>query len=75
MVGHPGKVSIQRESNETTDDINGSFSGSGSLAVVSDLFIHLYPRVLRGAAKPSGSSPKCGAKGSFRHWVVKLGEG
>lgn len=67
MVGHPGKVSIQRESNETTDDINGNFSGPGPLAVVLDLFIHLYPRVLRGVAKPSGSCPKCGANDSFRH--------
>lgn len=45
-----------------------SFSGPG-LALALDLFIHLYPRVLRGAAKLCGRSS--GARPGFWARVVE----
>lgn len=74
-MGHPGKVSTPKESKATVDDINGSFSGPGLGLFFSDLFIHLYPRVLRGAAKPSGSCLKLREKVLSGTKAVKLGKG
>lgn len=73
-MGHPEKVSTPKESKKTPMKLMADFR-AWVMAFLFDLFIHLYPRVLRGDAKPSGSCLKCMARGSFGHYCSQVTEG
>lgn len=60
IVGTPGEVSRQKGRGRHSAGLRRSFSVPG-LGLTLYLFIHVYPRVLRGAAKPSGKGcPRSG---------------